>query len=67
MLMLAYAFFKFGWAYRLFNYTTIVMGSIPDELGSDNKEALQTATTAAQLATLRAVISVPVSSHYFLQ
>ncbi len=25
----AYSFFKFGWAYRLFNYCTILFGSIP--------------------------------------
>lgn len=52
MLMLAYAFFKFGWAYRLFNYTTIVMGSIPDEKGTEDEEAVEAANTAARLATL---------------
>lgn len=30
MLILAYAFFKFGWAYRLFNYCSIIMGSVPE-------------------------------------
>ena len=25
----AYAFFKFGWSYRLFNYTSILIGAIP--------------------------------------
>ncbi len=30
MLIFAYAFFKFGWAYRLFNYTTILMGATPE-------------------------------------
>ena len=29
-LIYAYAFFKFGWAYRLFNYATIMMGAMPD-------------------------------------
>ncbi|MBM18881.1 MAG: hypothetical protein CMN87_02605 [Stappia sp.] len=29
-LVYAYAFFKFGWAYRLFNYATILMGAMPD-------------------------------------
>jgi uncharacterized membrane protein len=24
-----YAFFKFGWAYRLFNYTSILIGAVP--------------------------------------
>ena len=26
----AYAFFKFGWAYRLFNYALILVGAIPE-------------------------------------
>jgi uncharacterized membrane protein len=26
----AYAFFKFGWSYRLFNYSAILLGTIPD-------------------------------------
>ncbi|MTH96332.1 DUF599 domain-containing protein [Roseibium sp. RKSG952] len=30
MLILAYAFFKFGWAYRLFNYSSIIMGAVPE-------------------------------------
>jgi uncharacterized membrane protein len=25
----AYAFFKFGWSYRLFNYTSILIGAVP--------------------------------------
>lgn len=25
----AYAFFKFGWAYRMFNYASILMGAVP--------------------------------------
>ena len=29
-LIYAYAFFKFGWSYRLFNYATILMGAMPD-------------------------------------
>lgn len=30
-LIYAYAFFKFGWAYRLFNYATILMGAMPED------------------------------------
>ncbi|KZL05887.1 MULTISPECIES: DUF599 family protein [unclassified Pseudovibrio] len=52
MIILAYAFFKFGWAYRLFNYTTIVMGSIPDDCHEDNEEAVEASLRAARLATL---------------
>ena len=29
MLIFAYAFLKFGWAYRLFNYTSILVGAVP--------------------------------------
>ncbi|GHB48579.1 membrane protein [Pseudovibrio japonicus] len=52
MVILAYAFFKFGWAYRLFNYTTIVMGSIPDDAHDENDEAVEASLRAARLATL---------------
>ncbi|GGD39202.1 DUF599 domain-containing protein [Aureimonas glaciei] len=44
----AYAFFKFGWAYRLFNYCTILIGAIP--MRSDamlNPEAAQRAVARA--------------------
>ncbi|TIQ57620.1 MAG: DUF599 family protein, partial [Mesorhizobium sp.] len=29
VLILAYSFFKFGWAYRLFNYCSILIGAVP--------------------------------------
>ncbi len=29
IIIYAFAFFKFGWAYRLFNYCSIIIGSIP--------------------------------------
>jgi uncharacterized membrane protein len=29
ILIYAYAFFKFGWAYRLFNYASILIGTVP--------------------------------------
>ena len=29
VLLLAYAFFKFGWAYRLFNYCSVLIGAVP--------------------------------------
>lgn len=37
----AYAFFKFGWAYRLFNYASILIGAIPpkERAGSPEMEA----------------------------
>lgn len=29
VILLAYAFFKFGWSYRLFNYCSILIGAVP--------------------------------------
>ena len=29
ILLLAHAFFKFGWSYRLFNYCSILIGAVP--------------------------------------
>lgn len=29
IMLLAYAFFKFGWSYRLFNYCSILIGAVP--------------------------------------
>ncbi|WP_172795218.1 DUF599 domain-containing protein [Polycladidibacter hongkongensis] len=52
ILIFAYAFFKFGWAYRLFNYATIVIGSIPEEVSTENQEAIAAADRAARLVTL---------------
>lgn len=33
VLILAFSFFKFGWAYRLFNYCTILIGAVPIPYG----------------------------------
>ncbi|WP_310619482.1 DUF599 domain-containing protein [Flexibacterium corallicola] len=52
IVILAYAFFKFSWAYRLFNYTTIVIGSIREDCYEDDGQALSASKRAARLATL---------------
>lgn len=46
--ILAYAFFKFGWSYRLFNYCSILVGAVPpihDEQG--NRQDLEPAVQRA--------------------
>ncbi|MDF1609963.1 DUF599 family protein [Hoeflea sp. YIM 152468] len=49
----AYAFFKFGWSYRLFNYTTILFGAIPMKDDLRNEQELNAAANrAASLNTL---------------
>ncbi len=53
LLIYAYAFFKFGWSFRLWNYTSILMGAIPipEEENQEKKEnALQSALTMNRIA-----------------
>lgn len=48
-----YAFFKFGWAYRLFNYASILIGAFPppDKVNSaEMSEAIHQASEANSLA-----------------
>jgi uncharacterized membrane protein len=47
-----YAFFKFAWSYRLFNYMAIILGSVPVLRESSHEEAL---AVARQAATMNAV------------
>ena len=44
-----YAFFKFAWSYRLFNYMAIVVGSVPVLRADNRDEALRIARQAAEL------------------
>lgn len=37
----AYAFFKFAWSYRLFNYSAILLGALPVSSSRDSPEARQ--------------------------
>lgn len=50
----AYAFFKFGWSYRLFNYSSILFGAIPmkGDMGDDLTELDAAANRAASLNIL---------------
>ena len=45
----AYAFFKFGWAYRLFNYCAILIGAIPPWTEADKPETLAAAREAVAM------------------
>lgn len=49
-----YAFFKFGWSYRLFNYCSILFGTIPmlEEAQRNPDAAIQAADRAAQMNIL---------------
>ena len=52
MLVFAYGFFKFGWAYRLFNYASIVMGAVPEKGEADEKDIREMAQQAGELNVL---------------
>lgn len=53
LVIYAYAFFKFGWSYRLFNYTSVLVGAVPPPTERDStqmKRAVERATHASVLA-----------------
>ncbi|MFK8251064.1 DUF599 domain-containing protein [Ancylobacter terrae] len=56
-MIFAYAFFKFAWAYRLFNYTAILIGSAPP--------AAEAATTPARRHVLKASRMATVAGRHF--
>jgi uncharacterized membrane protein len=45
----AYAFFKFAWSYRLYNYVAIMLGAMPPAAEKDTPEADTHARRAARL------------------
>ena len=48
-IMFIYAFFKFGWAYRLFNYCAILIGATPEPGTADKEEIEAMAARAARM------------------
>ena len=48
----AYAFFKFGWSYRLFNYTSILIGAIPPASEGGSAAASRAVERAAHMNVL---------------
>jgi uncharacterized membrane protein len=51
LVIFVYAFFKFSWAYRLFNYTAILIGSAPPFEDADTPRARCIVDRAADMAT----------------
>ena len=47
--LLVYAFFKFAWAYRLYNYLAILVGATPPATQKDSEEAQAHAIRLARL------------------
>ena len=51
-MIFVYAFFKFAWSYRLFNYAAILLGAVPRLREHDTPEALAAARRAAAMNTV---------------
>jgi uncharacterized membrane protein len=51
MIIFVYAFFKFAWAYRLYNYVAIMVGAAPPSSEQDTPEAKAHAESAAMIIT----------------
>jgi uncharacterized membrane protein len=51
-IIFVYAFFKFAWAYRLFNYTAILIGSVPVLTETNLDEAHKAAYRAGAMSTV---------------
>jgi uncharacterized membrane protein len=52
LVIFIYAFFKFSWSYRLFNYGAILMGATPESAKAGEWEAQQAADRVARMTTL---------------
>lgn len=54
--MFGYAFFKFGWSYRLFNYCTILFGALPmmDAMEDDREATRRDADQVVRMNTIAA-------------
>jgi uncharacterized membrane protein len=50
--LFVYAFFKFAWAYRLFNYAAILLGAVPMSDASDDPAARAAARRAAEMTVV---------------
>jgi uncharacterized membrane protein len=52
LVIFIYAFFKFSWSYRLFNYGAILMGATPEAKDAGKKMAQAAADRVARMTTL---------------
>ena len=52
LVIFIYAFFKFSWSYRLFNYGAILMGAMPEAIDAKKRRAQAAADKLARMTTL---------------
>jgi uncharacterized membrane protein len=48
----AYAFFKFGWSYRLFNYASILVGAVPPPAACETAEGRAAVERASEMLVI---------------
>ncbi len=51
-LIFVYAFFKFGWSYRLFNYCSILIGAVQQPKETDSETRIKQALRAGEMNTI---------------
>ncbi len=61
---LVYAFFKFAWSYRLFNYVAIMIGGTPPAYGTDTAEAKTTRCARRGCSSRLGGISIAASAAF---
>lgn len=52
LILFVYAFYKFAWSYRMFNYAAIMLGAAPLHPDAQDKDAVAHADRTARLATV---------------
>src|SRR3954469_14015995 len=50
IIIFVYAFFKFAWSYRLFNYTAVLIGSVPRPCSTRGRDPQAAAERAANMS-----------------
>ena len=54
MIIFVYAFFKFAWSYRLFNYAAVLIGAVPRPSSSRGRDPQAAAERAASMNVVAA-------------
>jgi uncharacterized membrane protein len=62
VIFFAYAFFKFGWSYRLFNYMAILLGAMPFAAEKTRRRQKPTCARLRGCSSRRAAISTAASA-----
>jgi uncharacterized membrane protein len=67
ILIFVYAFFKFAWAYRIFNYVCILLGAMPPAGERDTAKPKRTSSAPPACSNPAGAISTAASAHFSLR